>query len=249
MSYRAVLFDLFDTLVMFHRDRLPEVQVNGRTIRSTAGHLHAAFRPFAPGVELPVFVDALFWSWQEAERIRGEDHREVGAPERFGMLFQRLGLEPAAVPPEARDLLLATHMRELSRVVECPPHHRPLLADLRETYRLGVVSNFDYAPTCRAILDREGIAPLFETVVISDEVGWRKPKSLIFETALGRLGVRPAEALFVGDRADIDVIGARGVGMPSVWINREAAGLPEHVPPPDFEIRDLKELRAILSIP
>ena len=76
MSYRAVLFDLFDTLVMFHRDRLPEIQVNGRTIRSTAGHLHAAFRPFAPGVELPVFVDALFWSWQEAERIRGEDHRE-----------------------------------------------------------------------------------------------------------------------------------------------------------------------------
>jgi len=249
MSYRAVLFDLFDTLVMFHRDRLPEIQVNGRTIRSTAGHLHAAFRPFAPGVELPVFVDALFWSWQEAERIRGEDHREVGAPERFGLLFQRLGLEPEAVPPEARDLLLATHMRELSRVVECPPHHRPLLADLRETYRLGVVSNFDYAPTCRAILEREGIAPLFETVVVSDEVGWRKPKSLIFETALERLGVRPAEALFVGDRADIDVIGARGVGMPSVWINREAAGLPEHIPPPDFEIRDLKELRAILSIP
>jgi HAD superfamily hydrolase (TIGR01549 family) len=249
MSYRAVLFDLFDTLVMFHRDRLPEIQVNGRTIRSTAGHLHAAFRPFAPDVELPVFVDALFWSWQEAERIRGEDHREVGAPERFGLLFQRLGLEPAAVPPEARDLLLATHMRELSRVVECPPHHRSLLADLRETYRLGVVSNFDYAPTCRAILEREGIAPLFETVVVSDEVGWRKPKSLIFETALGRLGVRPAEALFVGDRADVDVIGARGVGMPSVWINREAAGLPESIPPPDFEIRDLKELRAILSIP
>ncbi|HXA94881.1 MAG TPA: HAD family hydrolase [Candidatus Dormibacteraeota bacterium] len=249
MSYRAVLFDLFDTLVLFHRERLPEVSVNGRVMRSTAGHLHAAFRPFAPGVELPVFVDALFWSWKEAERIRGESHREVAAPERFGMLFERLGLDSSRVPAEARDLLLATHMRELSRVVECPSHHAPLLAELRQRYRLAVVSNFDYAPTCRAILDREGIAPLFETVVISDEVGWRKPKPVIFETALDRMGLRPSEALFVGDRADIDVIGARGVGMPTVWINREASGLPEDIQPPDFEIRDLDELRAILRIP
>ena len=248
MSYRAVLFDLFDTLVLFHRDRLPELQVGGRTIRSTAGHLHEAFRPFAPSVELPAFVEALFWSWQEAERIRGEDHREVAAPQRFEMLFRRLGIEPDLLPPAAREVLLSTHMRELSRAVECPPHHPALLAELRETLRLGVVSNFDYAPTCHAILEREGLTPLLEVVVISDEVGWRKPKPLIFETALTRLGLRPAEALFVGDRADIDVVGARGVGMPSAWINREAAGLPEGLAPPDFEIRDLKELRTILSI-
>ncbi|MEX2224411.1 MAG: HAD family hydrolase [Candidatus Rokuibacteriota bacterium] len=246
MTYQAVLFDLFDTLVLFHRERLPEVQVNGRKIRSTAGHLHAAFRPFAPQVELPAFVEALFWSWQEAERIRSEAHREVGAPERFGMLFGRLGLEPSA---EARDLLLTTHMRELSKVVECPGHHAPLLERLRERYRLAVVSNFDYSPTCLAILEREGIAHLFETIVISDEVGWRKPKPVIFETALGRMkSLRPAEALFVGDRADIDVIGARAVGMPTAWINRQAARLPADMKPPDFEIRDLAELRAILRI-
>lgn len=247
MTYRAVLFDLFDTLVLFHRERLPEVEVNGRRIRSTAGHLHAALRPFAPQVELPAFVEALFWSWQEAERIRAEDHREVGAPERFGMLFARLGLEPSG---EARDLLLATHMRELSKVVECPRHHAALLEALRERYRLAVVSNFDYSPTCLTVLEREGIAHLFETIVISDEVGWRKPKPVIFETALDRMpALRAAEALFVGDRADIDVVGARGVGMPTAWINREAARLPTDVQPPDFEIRDLAELRAILRIP
>ena len=81
MSYRAVLFDLFDTLVWLDRNRLPEVRVNGKTIRSTAGHLHAAFRPFAPGVEIGSFVDALMWSWQEAERLRHETHREVAARE------------------------------------------------------------------------------------------------------------------------------------------------------------------------
>ena len=245
MTYRAVLFDLFDTLVLFHRERLPEIQVNGRRIHSTAGLLHAAFQPFAPRLELPAFVDALFWSWQEAERIRSEAHREVSAPERFGMLFGRLGLAP---PAEARDLLLATHMRELARVVECPGHHARLLESLRPRYRLAVVSNFDYSPTCLAILAREGIAHLFETIVISDEIGWRKPKPIIFQTALARMKLRPAEALFVGDRADIDVLGARGVGMPTAWINRGAARLPTDVQPPDFEIRDLADLRAILRI-
>ncbi len=249
MSYRAVLFDLFDTLVLFRRERLPEISVNGRKIRSTAGHLHAALQTVVPGVELPAFVDALFWSAQEAERIRGEALREVTAPERFDLLFDRLGFEPAQVPAGARDLLLATHMRELSRVVECPSHHRDLLRAMGPRYRLAVVSNFDYSPTCRGILEREGIADLFETIVISDEVGWRKPKPVIFETALRRMGLGPDEALFVGDRVDADVIGARGVGMPAVWINREAERLPEDVPPPDFEIRDLAELRGILRIP
>jgi FMN phosphatase YigB (HAD superfamily) len=37
--------------------------------------------------------------------------------------------------------------------------------------------------------------------------------------------------------------------MASTWINRDAAELPTDIQPPDFEIRDLAELRAILRIP
>ena len=248
MSYRAILFDLFDTLVWLDRERLPEVRVNGKTIRSTAGHLYAAFRPFAPGVEIGDFVDALRWSWQEAERFRSETHREVAAPERLGLLIGHLGLDLGMLAPEALPALLATHMRELSKAVVFPPHHARLLEELRTSHRLAVVSNFDYTPTACGILEREGIAGFFETVVVSDEVGWRKPKPVIFETALRRLGVSAGEALFVGDRADIDVVGAQGVGMAAAWINRDAAALPPGLSPPDFEIRDLAELPGILGI-
>jgi HAD superfamily hydrolase (TIGR01509 family) len=247
VSYRAVLFDLFDTLVLFDRERLPEVSVNGKVIRSTAGRMHEAFRPYAPGVSLPQFVEALQWSWQEAERRRGESHREVAAPERLGLLVERLGLDAAGLSPEAVPVLLSTHMRELSRAVVFPPHHAPLLDRLRRRHRLAVVSNFDYTPTARGILEREGIAHLFEEVVVSDEVGWRKPEPVIFETALGRLGVSARESLYVGDRPDLDVAGAQGVGMHAVWINRDAAPLPAGIDPPKFEIRDLDELAGILG--
>jgi HAD superfamily hydrolase (TIGR01509 family) len=248
VSYRAVLFDLFDTLVWFDRERLPEVSVNGKIIRSTAGRMHEVFRAYAPDVSLAQFVEALQWSWQEAERLRGESHREVAAPERLGLLIGRLGLDASLLPLEAVPLLLSTHMRELSKAVVFPPHHAPLLDRLRRRHRLAVVSNFDYTPTARGILEREGIAHLFEEVVVSDEVGWRKPKPLIFEIALARLGVSASEALYVGDRPDLDVAGAQGVGMHAVWINRDAAALPAGIGPPQFEIRDLEELTRILGI-
>ena len=244
---RAVLFDLFDTLVTFDRDRLPLLHVNGRTVRSTAGHLHEELRPLAPEVDLPRFVDALLWSWQEAERIRAIDHREVAAPQRFELLFRRLGLGPAAIPPDAVHHLLQTHGRELSKASEFPAHHGPLLRRLAREYRLAVVSNFDYTPTARRILDTAGVTELFGTIVVSDEVGWRKPKALIFEEACRRLSIEPAQALFVGDRADIDVVGAQAVGMPVAWINRGGEPLPPGIAPPDFEIRDLAELEDILS--
>ena len=248
MTYRAVLFDLFDTLVTLDRDRLPELTVNGKVMRSTAGKLYEAFRPFAPGIGLDRFVDTLRWSWQEAERLRNEDHREVAASERLTMAFRRLDLDPGELGPEPLQAVLDAHMRELSNAVVFPPHHGPLLRALRARYRLALVSNFDYSPTALGVLDRAGITDLFETILVSDEVGWRKPKPMIFELALGRLGVDAADGLFVGDRIDIDVAGAQGVGMGSAWVNPERVPLPPDIPPPDYEIRDLAELGPILGI-
>jgi len=243
----AVLFDLFDTLVLFERERLPEIQVNGRTMRSTAGLVHGALRPFAPQVSLEDFAAALFWSWQEAERIRNTTHREVAAAERFGMIFGRLGLDGGVMEKEALPALLGTHMRELSKAIVFPAHHREVLTALKRRHRLAVVSNFDYTPTARLVLEREGIADLFDEILVSDAVGWRKPAPRIFQAALDRLRLAPAEAVFVGDRADIDVAGARAMGMRAVWINREAEALPEGAPAPDHEIRDLQELPALLA--
>jgi FMN phosphatase YigB (HAD superfamily) len=248
-AYRAIFFDLFDTLVRFDRRRLPTVSINGRVVNSTAGHLYAVLRPHAPQVTLEAFYQALLDSWQEAERRRAVDHREVPASERFAHLFHRLALDPATCPPSLLHELLETHRRELSRVADFPAHHGPLLADLAEQYRLAVVSNFDYTPTAVGILETAGVAGLFEAIVVSDAVGWRKPAPTIFRAALQRLGLAPGETLFVGDRPDIDVAGAQGMGMPVAWINPEREALPAGMAPPDFEIRDLGELRGIVGSP
>jgi putative hydrolase of the HAD superfamily len=66
------------------------------------------------------------------------------------------------------------------------------------------------------ILERQGIAERVDTIVLSSEVGKRKPHPAIFERALRELGVDSSDALFVGDRLEADVLGASRVGMKTV---------------------------------
>ena len=96
--FSAVLFDLFDTLVHFDPDRLPVVEIGGKTVKSSAGRLHTILCGHAPAVSLEACYDALRASWQEAERLRALDHREVTAPQRMGDMLQRLALDPAGCP-------------------------------------------------------------------------------------------------------------------------------------------------------
>ena len=246
--YAAVLFDLFDTLVHFDPNRLPVVEVGGRTVRSSAGRLHAILSDHAPSVTLESCYDALRASWQEAERIRAVDHREVTAPQRMSDMLRRLDVDPAGCPHGFVEALLDAHRAALSAAADFPPHYGDLLRGLRGRYRLAVVSNFDYTPTAVGLLRGAGIADLFDTIVVSDEIGWRKPRPEIFTEALTRVGVKAGDALFVGDRADIDVVGAQRMGMPVAWVNRDAAPLPEGLPRPDYEVRDLGELGPILGV-
>lgn len=247
--YAAVFFDLFDTLVRFRRDQLPVIEIDGKTVRSTAGRLHGVLCPHVPDLTLERCYGALLASWNEAERLRNLDDREVPATERFADFFRRLSLDPDRVPAALRQSLLDAHRDALSRAAIFPEHYGPLLQRLAVTHQLAVVSNFDYTPTALGILEAAGVKDLFATIVVSDEVGWRKPRADIFRVALQRTGADPARTLFVGDRADIDVMGAHGVGMDAAWINPDREPLPSGVAPPRFEIRDLAELEELLQRP
>jgi HAD superfamily hydrolase (TIGR01549 family) len=246
-GYTTILFDLFDTLVRFEGRRLPSVTVRGREVRSSVASLYPIAMATLPGVSLETFYEAFSWSYQEADRRRASDHREIPAPERFGLFYGRLGLEAVCVPDELTDRLLTAHMTCLAAAAEPMPGRHDLLDWLTGRYRLGLVSNFDYTPTVERILREAGLLDRFEAIIVSDAVGWRKPRAAIFETAFACMGVRPRECLFVGDRPEIDVAGAKGVGMDVAWLNPERVPFPEGLPAPDFDLPGLADLRTILE--
>lgn len=100
----------------------------------------------------------------------------------------------------------------------------PCLRTLRAAgLRLAAITNAagDYQ---RAKLEALGLVSAFDAVLISGEVGVAKPHRAIFRTACDALGVRPGQAVHVGDRLDMDAEGARDAGMHGVWLDRSRRG-------------------------
>jgi len=83
---------------------------------------------------------------------------------------------------------------------------------------LGLLTNLDkdMNPVCREL----GLEPYLDFVVTSGEVGVDKPEPPIFLAALQRAGVNASEAVHVGDQYKLDVIGARGVGINPILVDR-----------------------------
>ena len=100
-----------------------------------------------------------------------------------------------------------------------------LLHDLRRVgFRLGIISNFDLR--LRQILQHVGVLDLFEQIVVSSQVGAEKPSPRIFEEALRRFAVEPAELLHVGDEEKADGDGARALGIQAFILGFAGSGLP-----------------------
>jgi putative hydrolase of the HAD superfamily len=213
---RAVLFDLCDTLVHFDAERLPLIEIDQQPTRSTAHAIHGAIDS-SPPVAVDEFVACLKAVTAEIASQRDIDHREVTSQERFRRVLNRLGLPDG--PDDARRLVDA-HMTRLAHALVTPAHHAEVMSALSGRVRLGIVSNFDHAPTVREVLRRDRLEAFFDVVIVSDEVGWRKPHQVMFETALQRLEVSPGEALFVGDNYELDVVGATQAGLAAAWYTR-----------------------------
>jgi putative hydrolase of the HAD superfamily len=87
---------------------------------------------------------------------------------------------------------------------------------LKGRYRVDLLSNY-VGRWARLLLERFGILTLFDAVLISTEVGVRKPSAEIYRRACALLGVPPAKAAYIGDENE-DMIGALQVGMLPVFI-------------------------------
>jgi putative hydrolase of the HAD superfamily len=93
--------------------------------------------------------------------------------------------------------------------------------------RLGVISNFDRR--LYDILAQLNVRHLFEHLIISSEIGIRKPAARIFEVAVRRFGVAADEILHVGDEPESDFAGARRAGLQALLVDHERINLSELV--------------------
>jgi len=125
-----------------------------------------------------------------------------------------------------------------------PDDLHPTLDALRARgVRLGVVTNGRTAMQT-ATIAALGLAGRFDSILISQAEGMRKPDRAIFRRALARLGCAPSAAVFVGDHPEADIAGAARAGLRTVWRRTSSFSPPEA---PDAAIERLGELPAILA--
>ena len=76
-------------------------------------------------------------------------------------------------------------------------------------------------------IEKLGFASLIDAIVTSEEAGAEKPFPVNFHIALDKVGVRPAEALYVGDSWAKDVTGAQNVGITPIWFTARREFTPQ----------------------
>ena len=139
---------------------------------------------------------------------------------------------------------LLLHLDTMKYITIDPAAVKVLRELRRRNYRLGLVSNMMLpGKLLKAKLQAANILADFEAIAISSEAGFIKPHAGIFLAALSQCQLNADEVIFVGDTYQQDILGAKRVGMKTVWLN--SRGEPRAVAagdPPDEEIETLAEL-------
>lgn len=121
-----------------------------------------------------------------------------------------------------------------------------LLSNIKDKYQLGIITN-GISESQRTRLKAGNIHDLFQSIVISDEVGIRKPNKEIFEIALNELKVSHKEVLFVGDSLQDDYHGSVNSGIDFCFYNRHNIEVSKEFQP-QYMIKDLMDLGKFVKL-
>ena len=244
MSLRGVIFDLGGTLLDFGGWRSLEE-------RGASG-----WRAYllAQGYHLPdeAVIRAAVWeqmqaAWRSLAEGRVADMATLRLAHQLGVVAERIGV---AVAPE--------HAAEAQRafVEAVQPGVRPMPGAVETVHavherglRLALISNTMWPGAYHeADLARFGMLEPFEALFFSADEGMWKPDAAIFRRAVEALNLSPNEALYVGDSLFMDVMGAQGAGLRSVWVENDDPYMSSQTPvTPDATVRQLTDLLPLID--
>ena len=206
---KAVFFDLYHTLVRYEPPR-EELQAQALKELGIAVKAEKFRRPI-------VIADEFIYQEIARKSLSQRSKEEQIA---LWAQYQRIVLREAGI--EADDNLvkgLLTRMQSAKMNLVIYDDVAPVLAELKERGLIrGLISNVDR--DLNMLLKDTGLLPMLDVAVTSQDAGVNKPNPEIFWKALRRAGVKAAEAIYVGDQYQIDVLGANKAGMKGILLDR-----------------------------
>ncbi len=212
----AVTFDLWQTLLIDTREQgraRAQVRLDGT---------RDVLRRFGEEYDGEHIREAYRACYRQCHAIR-DRNQDVSFREQVEMFVNNIsGGLVARLPAELVEDICRVYAD--SFFVHPPTTHVQAVAVLRQVkelgLRIGLISNTGMTPgvTFRSYLEQQGMLRYFDALTFSDEVKLSKPGREIFLMTVRSLGADPAQTVHVGDHVENDVVGAKGCGLKTVWI-------------------------------
>ena len=219
------------------------------TMEASTMKLHAALCEAGFETNWQEFLDAYTKAHEKYRLVRYGDLREVTNAIWVSEALRNLGYDVKAEDSRMK-AALNVFFQDYVDSLEKRPYSENLLRKVKEKCRLGLISNFTYAPVVYGSLRKLGLSKYFNVVVVSGECGWRKPHRKIFDDALNRMQVKADETIFIGDSPTEDIKGARDAGMITIFVRSQfycLADLRASKENPDAVAEDLKKVYEIFT--
>ena len=230
---RAILFDLDDTILAYD-------VVADKCWQDVCLRYEVQLPGFEAGRLLAAINETRDWYWNDPVRMaQGRLDLSNARRDIVSKAFSSLGINAPLVAIELADSYSVE--RELA-ITLVPGAVDTLKYFGNHGCRLALVTN-GASDAQRQKIERFGLTPLFDCILIEGEFGHGKPDQRVFLKAMEQLDVKPAETWMVGDGLKSDIAGAQELGIFSIWVDWRGMGLPESTPvQPDRIIRTVSEL-------
>ena len=228
ISYKALLFDLDDTLVDFKASEALALELVYENFYKNFTQKETFTTNFH------IINQGL---WESVEKM----HLPIAGVglKRFQILTTLLS---ANVDPK----LTATFYEDKLGSVSWLPGAQEAVSSLKNQYKLGIVTN-GFAKIQKIKQQSLSLEKWFKPFVISEEVMISKPRKEIFDIALKEMGEIHSRTLMIGDSLTSDYQGSLNAGIDFCWINAKEAPLPDHLPEPKFTLSSVAELPYVLD--
>lgn len=157
---------------------------------------------------------------------------------RFGYPLSLYGIES----PELAQKLSEDYVKYCPLTVRIIPGAFEILDYLKPKYHLHLITN-GFKEVQDIKLSKSGFKPYFETLIISEDVGIKKPDPQIFLYALEKVNASADESIMIGDEMEVDIDGARAAHIDQIYFNQKGK-LEEGER--TFEVKTLLEIKEIL---
>lgn len=234
----AVLFDFSSTLI--HSPAWMALEL--RTLPRDAFELLVAQGHITPlSAEQLAQAERVFRHARDQADAAG---RETSHLDDLTSMVAALGLQDQ-VPLKLVEQTVATlHRQRLPEVTLISGATETLAKLQAHDYRISIISNAAYSPFLTWTLEHFELLHFFEKILVSADVGVRKPALDIFRIALDQLELAPADAVYVGDDYQKDVAAPKQLGMRAIWFRPDDAA-----PPPEGQATADAIVGELIQIP